>query len=258
MTMTTNMPPEASALGTFIAEYDQKTGVKVLSLIGSLGLAAHGIGFFLCGITSLLATKDPGETAPIFLGGLFLALPGVLWFIWAIRGTSNRVLIFDDGFAYIKGNKTHIIRWEEVKAVWYTGVKTTGIKTVNSSTIQLKDGRRFSFGKSFANTDQLNIAIQTGIAQHVLPKAEQAYESGERVAFGRLALSKTGISMEGRTLPWDEVGDVTVEQGVVTIRKRGGLFNKWASIQVRQIPNFFAFANLAGVRTNDGHFLWNL
>ena len=110
-------------------------------------------------------------------------------------------------------------------------------------------------GRSFNNAKELDIAIQMGVTQHILPRVEQAYEAGERVAFGSLALSKAGISQGGRTLPWDEPGGVMLEQGVVTIKKQGVLFNKWASLEVRQIPNFFVFAYLAGVRKDDGSFI---
>jgi hypothetical protein len=43
---------------------------------------------------------------------------------------------------------------------------------------------------------------------------------------------------------------VTVDKGVITVRKQGSLL-KWASVPVAEMPNFFVFASLVGTKASD-------
>ena len=61
-------------------------------------------------------------------------------------------------------------------------------------------------------------------------------DENEKIDYGPIALSWEGLSVRGRTLPWDDVGKVQWNAGRVAIVNRRGT-NAWAQISAREVPN---------------------
>jgi len=241
--MASNIPAEAHGLGTPTAEYTRNTIGQALSLIVSAILTIMGVVTIL---HALSAALSGGSDALLFFGlGLVYALPGALWFISTIRKRSLRVLVFPEGLSLTKGGKTEIIRWDDMEAVRQTIRKSQYTFTFYSCTVQLHDGSKYTFNNALRNVDQLISTIQQESTHRILSRVSEAYDAGQTIPFGKLSVSKAGISKGNNTLPWDQVKGVTVNNGVVTIKKQGSLF-KWTSVTVAETPNFYVFAYVVG------------
>jgi molecular chaperone DnaK len=92
---------------------------------------------------------------------------------------------------------------------------------------------------------ELGQAAARRVAEAQLPAAQAALARGEEVTFGDIAISATGVRTARRdTVPWAEITEVTVQKGIVSIR-RAGKFWPLSGQGVSKIPNFVLFMALA-------------
>lgn len=241
--MTSNIPAEANGLGAPTAEYTLSASRQVLNLLASLVVTMIGMGTMGGGLSAGLSGS--GDVF-LFIGlALVYVVPGLWWFISTLRKRGLRVLVFPDGLTYTRHGKTDVIRWDDVATVLQAITRVQYTFTVRKCTVQLQDGNKYTFNNALRNVEQLINTIQQQITPRILERVDEAYEAGQTVPFGKLSISRAGISQGNKTLPWDQVKRVTVDKGVITIRKQGGLL-KWASVNVAETPNFFAFASMVG------------
>ena len=241
--MASNVPAEARVLGTPIAEYARNGGRQALNYVLSSILVIVGVAMLFGGLSSSLSGS--GADATFFALGLLYALPGGWWFISTLRKRDLRVLVFPEGLSYTRSGKTIAIRWDDVEAVWQAVRKVQYTFTVHTCTLRLRDGTRYTFNNALRQADRLIQTIQQQVTPRILARAQEAYDAGQTVPFGKLSVSQAGIYRGSALLPWDQVGSIKVNEGIVTIKKQGSLF-KWTSVPVAEIPSFFAFASLAG------------
>lgn len=241
--MASNIPAEAQVLGTPTAEYTRSAGRQALNYVLSSILVIGGVAMLLGGLASSLSGS--GADAPFIVLGLLWALPGGWWFISALRKRDLRILVFPEGLSYTRSGKTAVIRWDDVEAVWQAVRKVQYTFTVHTCTLRLKDGSRYTFNNALRQVDRLIQTIQQRVTPRILARAREACDAGQTVPFGKLSVSQAGIYRGSALLPWDQVGSIRVNEGIATVKKEGSLF-KWTSVPVAEIPNFFAFAALAG------------
>jgi hypothetical protein len=110
-------------------------------------------------------------------------------------------------------------------------------------TVRRRDGTSLVFRDSLRGVEALGDRVSSETAHSLFPRARDAYQAGEQVAFGDLTVSKQGVGSKGKTLPWTEFQSVEVVKGVVKIQQRGKRFS-WASVPVRKVPNMLLFLNL--------------
>jgi hypothetical protein len=246
--MASNVDSGANGPGTPTAEYTCNVARQVLHGIVSVIVTLVGLGTMMSGISAGLS--GAGDVL-LFLGlGVVYVLPGGLWFISTLRKRGLRVLVLPDGLSYTRHGRTEIVRWDEVADVWQAISKIQYTFTVRSCKVRLEDGRKYTFNSALRNVAGLIATIQQEVTPRILARASDAYDAGETIPFGKLGVSKAGISRGKRTLPWDQVKRVTVDKGVITVRKQGGLL-KWTSVHVAETPNFFVFASLVGSKASD-------
>jgi hypothetical protein len=242
--MTSNISAEAHGLGAPTAEYTLDAGRQVLNLLASLVVTMIGVGAMGGGLSAGLS--GGGDVLLFLFIGLVYVLPGLWWFISTLRKRGLRVLVFPEGLAYVRRGKAVVIRWDDVAIVRQAITRVQYTFTVRKCTVQLHDGSKYTFNNALRNVGQLITSIQQETTPRILERVSEAYEAGQSIPFGKLSVSQAGISRGNKTLPWDQVKSVTVDQGVITIKKQGGLL-KWASANVAETPNFFVFASLVGV-----------
>jgi len=246
--MASNVDSGANGLGTPMAKHTRNVGRHALGLIVSGMIIAIGVAMVFGG--GATAASGEGDAAIFLIMGLIYGVPGALWFISILRKRGLRVLVFPEGLAYTRRSRTEIIRWDEVAAVWQGITRVQYTFTVRSCKVQLDDGRKYTFNNALRNVTELIATIQQEVTPRILARASDAYDAGETIPFGKLGVSKAGISRGKQTLPWDQVKRVTVDKGVITVRKQGSLL-KWASVPVAEMPNFFVFASLVGSKASD-------
>lgn len=113
-----------------------------------------------------------------------------------------------------------------------------------------------------------NVGVLQGIVQHVKSEMRerilrevvpiqsslmQAYDAGFAISFGKLSLSKAGVSINNNTnediLPWDEIASFGVGEDEIII-KRSGLLEEWYTLPA------WTISDLVGLRQLVDYALW--
>ena len=241
--MTEQLPAEAYGLGgTPVAEYKGRGSIPVVMVGLAVFWGLVGVGLVIGGLlasrsdTSLLCLVPPG-----------LACVGIA--VWAVtqwlRKRNLRVLVFPDGLAYVRGRKTDVFRWDGVESVWqsFQKARPTARAVYHFYTLRDADGRKAVFKDDLVGIKALGDTIQQEVSARLLPRAVEAFEAGEVIHFGKLGVSKQGLSNGRETVPWEQVEEVKVERGVIVVRK-AGQWLRWANVTVGGTPNVFVFLAL--------------
>ncbi len=237
------LPSEAYVLGNPLNEHPAAQGRAWFSviLVGAAGMAALG-----CAVIAIAS----GDTSTGVIAGLVaVALIGLVAFL-AYRAYQQRgthVVVLEKGLARVGGKQTAVIPWDDVQAVWQavTVHYTNGIKTGTTHvyTAQTKDGQQHRFNDGVKNVETLGNTIQKEVTARLMPRYVDAYNKGGTLTFGKLTLNKAGLSNGRETIPWGEVQQVTINRGIINVRKAGKWFG-WSSQTAAQTPNLFIFLNV--------------
>jgi len=235
--METNVFSQSSNLGTLIAEHPANPRAQRQTLQAGWGLIAVGAVFALIG---LLVSKGEWPDLLVAAAGLPVALIGVVALLGRQRRRDLCVRLFTDGFTRTLGGQTVAVRWDEVTEVWQNVIQTyrgsAHTNTTNIYTVRLTDGRKFVFNDQVDKIAGLGAALQQQCAARMLPRVHATYNAGEVITFGPFGVSRSGITKGNTTLPWQQVEQVELRQGVLHIRKKGAR-RDWAFAMASKIPN---------------------
>ena len=209
-----------------------------------------GIALVIIGIIGIIAgfaLSDDG-LLPVCGGlGLLLALAGG-YSIWQSRREQDLAIrAFHDGLTYSHKGKTEAMRWDDMTQVTMSLINNKNLRAMfYNYTLQSSDGRKITFNyndQAMQNLQQLSDTIQREITARQLPQAIAAYNAGDNVTFGRLTVSKAGLSNGKEAIPWSEVEEVKLQNGAVTVRKKDKWLN-WSSVTVGSTPNIYVFLHM--------------
>jgi hypothetical protein len=219
--------------------------VRIKKAIIILVILAFALGALFIG--TAFAGGDSSElvifilVALLFIGGgLYMALTPVIYRSW-------RVYVCADGFVFKRGNKIDAFRWDQIESMWQAVTRrySYGVYTgsTHKYTIRRKDGVQVVLNDRFADVEQLGTTISQAITNLLLPQVVAAYNAGQTIAFGPFSISLQGVSNGQESLPWSQIKEMGVKQGIVTVRKEGKWLN-WSTIRASQVPNIFVFMAL--------------
>ena len=235
--METNENTQSHNLGTLIAEHRANPKAQSEALLVGWCFVIAGVFMALVG---LQVSKGEWPELLIAAVGLPLALIGAVVLIGRQRRRDLCVRIFTDGFTRTQAGQTDIVRWEEVAEVWQNVIQSyrgsVRTNTTHIYTARLTDGRKFVFNGQVDKIAGLGSALQQQCAAVMLPRAREAYQAGESVAFGPFNVSRAGLTKGKATLPWEQVKQVELRQGVLHIRKKDER-RDWAFAMASKIPN---------------------
>ncbi|MGH2478876.1 MAG: DUF6585 family protein [Ktedonobacteraceae bacterium] len=242
------LPPEAGQLaamyqlGTPQNEYKVRVTVWAMIVWVVIG-GVLGVIFFGAALTA-----DTTGALLLFLAlglgfvgvALYMILTPVLFSSW-------RVYICTEGFLYKHGNTIEAFRWEQVEAMWQsvTRHRTNGIYTgtTHKYTVRGKDGRQVIFNDKFGHVEDLGNTLSRQITNYLMPQVVSAYNAGNTITFGPLSISQQGVSNGREALSWSQITAISVNRGIVTVKKEGKWLN-WSTIMVARVPNIFVFMAL--------------
>jgi len=228
--------------GTPTAEYKARSSIPVVLVGLAIFWGLVGLGLVIGG---LLASRNDSSLLCLVPPGLVLVGVGIWAFTqWRLKRTL-RVLVFPDGLVHTRGAKTNVFRWDEIESVWESAQKArpTSRTVYRAYTIVDHDGRKAVLTGDFVGVKALGDTIQREVSERLLPHALEAFEAGETVRFGKLSLSNEGLSNGRETVPWDQVEEVKLERGTITVRKEGKWLS-WANVTVGGTPNVFVFLTM--------------
>jgi len=243
-----NILASTHQLGMLQAQYKAKLAVLnarlvvILTLLGILGGAAL-IGASILSHVTLFAGIVSSESAL----GLILLIAGIWLGFNALRYYGLRVYVFTEGLVQVKGNKTTVVRWDQIKTIWQKVQKrfisSFYIGTVHRYTAQQANGKKITFDDGLKNIEGLGNTLTREVTSRLLPELIATYDAGDPITFGKLRISMHGISIGEEILLWNQIKGVQVTKGVLAINKDGQWLN-WPSIKAAKIANFPLFLAL--------------
>ncbi|MBN2392790.1 MAG: RHS repeat protein [Anaerolineae bacterium] len=235
--MEKNENTQSSSLEGLIAEHHANPKAQSEALL--VGWCFIITGAFLA-LVGMQVSKGEWPELLIAAVGLPLAIIGVVVLIGRQRRHDLCVRIFTDGFTRTMAGQMDVIRWDEVAEIWQNVTQTyrgnVRTNTTHIYTVRLTDGRKFVFNGQMDKIAALGSALQQQCASGMLPRAREAYQAGESLVFGPFSVNRAGIAKGRATLPWEQVEQVELRQGVLHIRKKGER-RDWAFAMASKIPN---------------------
>ena len=176
--------------------------------------------------------------------GVVLGLLGFLAALNAFFNWNKAVVVYEKGLAYNDNRGVQIWGWHEVDRLmvaitkhYYNGIYTG---TTYLYTLQKADGSKLKLDNKFSKIELLGRAISQNVAPHQYQKLVTAVKAGQTVALGPIAINKDGIAIGKKTYSWNEIEQVGIQQGFVSIKKKGGGWFSGASASAASIPNLDA------------------
>lgn len=243
----TPLPAGLEEIGTPTATYAPKKGwTAALNIIASLLFLALGFGLFFAGPIGFYFSGESSWFCATGLG-LLTGLGG-LWGLYSWYNNRHyEVKVSPVGIAQVNHGRATIIRWDDVTQIWqnvtrhyYNGVYTG---TTHYYKLISNDGRKLEFKNNLHNIEQLGQTLQSEVTGRLFHQAAETYNSGGTITFGKLTISKQGLSNGKETIPWDKVKGVKLDRGVISVQKEGKWLN-WTSQTVAQTPNIWVFTAL--------------
>jgi hypothetical protein len=248
MALPDPLPLELKALGDPIRNFS--TANKMPSLLIGGGILAILLAGFVV-VLAIVKITGPAGRVPSPIGVLttivgLATLGCLLLYLGRVIDWQARISVFRKGFAHIKRDKIVVFPYDDIVAVWQTVTKHylnyVYIGTTYNYHVRGK-GCELLLNNGFPNVQWIGERIQKEVIARQLPLAIQTLNQRGTVRFGRLSVSPDGIGSDGMVLPWNEVEEVQVEEGIISVRKHGKWLN-WGNIKASEVPNVFVFIAL--------------
>jgi len=245
--------PKARKLGPVLATFPITHSSLFWRMVLGICVCLAGLTLVVLGIVTArdVAKSSVGEALLGLVlchgfGFATLALGAyLLWRMARLRG--KKVLLSRRGFAVVLGGHRTVYHWQDVRGQYqnitehyYNGAYT---HTSHVYTVECVDGERVIFDDSLKNVTKLGEAVAREITRRELPAVRQEYKAGDLVSFGKLGVSRKGLTYGTYFLSWREVSGVRIHQGYVSVSKKGKWLN-WCTIGAASIPNLFVFLAL--------------
>ncbi len=240
---------EVFGLGAPTMVYSAKKGSRWGALLVMLLLFAGAGGALLWGAYNAYtrylkfgpAIVVSSLTGPwILAGALFLIGLVISWSTYS--NWKKAAVVYKNGMAYRDRKGLRAWRWDEFGSMTSAVTKhyTNGIYTGTTHVYTLikTDGEKFVLKDTIAKVEDLAAEIRQNIFPLLYDIYAQAYNEGKPCAFGPVKLSKAdGIQVGKKVYPWDEVEQVGIQKGTLSVKKKGGRWFSGASATAASIPN---------------------
>ncbi len=232
----------AYQMGTVLREY--KNTARATMVLGIVLSVLGGASMLLSIILFLYNGLLRGESYLLFLGLALLGY-GISRIRSAGRNRGARVYLCTDGVMRVKAGEVEAIRWEQVTAVQKYFASVQGMYSLNRYILYQTGTMPLVLDKTFNGFEELGAEIERKVTKHLLPGAIAAYEAGHAVSFGPVSVTGQGLSVQAgqKTLPWEELGEVYVDNGFATLKKRRALMT-WEKLSISQMLNLCVFLPL--------------
>ena len=214
-------------------------------LIGGAGLAAiYGMYDASVQVAKYGPVMFSKAIAPPLIIAALLLLFGILAAVNAFLNWNKSVVVYEKGLAYSDNKGIQAWGWHEVEWFYVAITKHyhNGIYTGTTYlyTLQKADGSRLKLDNKFKRIEVLGRVVGQKVAPYQYDRLLQKLRSGQTVLLGPIAINKDSIAMGKKSYPWDEVDQMGIQKGYVSIKKRGGGWFSGASAPVSAIPNLDA------------------
>jgi hypothetical protein len=196
----------------------------------------------------LAASAFYGITLSIALQMAVVIMIGVVALAWiGKRNPHALVLLYERGFTSNQGGRLRVIRFDDVKSITSSKQRRglAGVE-IQHHIVEATDGTRIAFNLLFDSALDLLGAIEEATRQRLEHEALKAFDAGEVVRFGPIAMSEEGFFDGNKpVIGWDEVERAAIEMPMlspglvwaeVNVWKRG-VADPIAKYPLDQVPN---------------------
>lgn len=182
--------------------------------------------------------------------GAVIALGLGLLLLWEYYTRRKKAaVVYTNGFAYSDRKGVTSWHWDQVTDITANVIRhyTNGIPTgtTHQYTLVNKQGDKIVVNDAIQNVETLYTHIQNNTLQHRYQRLANAYNSGSPVTFGTVTISKeAGIQIGKKTYPWDEIEEVAINKGMLSVKKKGGKWFSGASATAGSIPNLHVLLSI--------------
>jgi len=213
-----------------------------------VNLIRLGFGIIVCAVIALVclgSATQSSDSAGVLLGaGLVCLGLTVLCIYNMVQIAGRQIFLFQQGLIIEHKGQIQLLPWSQIAEVWQdiTRHYRNGIYTGTTYryTLRRGDGYQIKLNNNTAGISELGTAVTQGITRELVPRAMYSIRAGQTLTFGQFNINTQGIGYGRELIPWQQVEDVKVNRGYVSVKKAGKFFN-WGSTTVSRIPNFFVF-----------------
>jgi hypothetical protein len=247
-----DLPEEVTRLGGPLGLF--RTGRFVLGLYWTLGVLAVLVGLgILVGFVVLLADAPANGRGGRGLFKLIVVVIGALsigiGLIRKARASGGmRVFVCADGIARLQRGRTEVMRWEDVNALKRV-VDTKNQELVVSTAAQLilvdRNGRQMLFNETVSGLREMRQMVEEQTLKFMLPPAIEAFQGGAVIGFGDANVSREGLQVGRKSLPWDLFESAEVSKGRLIVYDSSNGKKRFGRVDVSKVPNVHVLLALA-------------
>ena len=265
---TVAFPKAFAAMGSGLGAPKGYFPVKQANRLGSLAafllLLGCSVLVFLDGLS--LTTLAYQKHGPVMIEDS-LTVPGIIALVlflaglaagwWAYANWSKGVAVYERGLVVHDRKGLQFWRWEEIVSLTaavtrpYLRGNSTGMTHVYRLTN--RQNQRLVLNDGFSRVEELALIIQAAITPILYDRAAQQYNAGQLLVFGPVTISQGGIQIGKKTVPWAEVQQVSVQQGILKVSQKEADWFSGARVSTAVIPNLQVLLNIihqvVGVKT---------
>lgn len=187
-------------------------------------------------------------SSPALFVAFGLLIIGIILLGFSIANRSRCVTVFEKGLAYYDRKGLQSMRWEEIGEFYLSIARQLSFniptRTTYLYTVNKLGGGKLVFDNRFERIQHLGSLIGRNILPIQYKLAADVYNSGQAASFGPVVVSRAGLTVSKKTYPWTEIEQVSVQQGMFKISKKGGGWFSGASTSVASIPNLEAMLSI--------------
>jgi len=181
----------------------------------------------------------------------FAALLGIALLIgWrTFLNRKKAAVVFINGFAYSDHKGVQTWRWDQIQDLTayvirhYTYFIYTG--TTRKYTLLKSTGEKLVLNDSLKNLETFYSLVENNTLQLRYQRLAEDYNNGKTVAFGPVNIGKKlGIQIGKKAFPWEEIKEVAIHNGILSIKKKDGGWFSGASAQAGKIPNLHVLLSI--------------
>lgn len=170
-------------------------------------------------------------------------------FLGSLFTKTKALVLYRDGFAYRVGNENiQIWRWDEISMITNNLSHKLRRWIYHSFTLTKKNGESVVLDETIDKVSDLIDPIKKNVFALLLPPLTTAYNSGQPITFGPIAIHRQGgLQMGGKVYQWADIMDVKIEHGYFKITLRDWTqYSEYGS----NIPNIELLCKLIGLKFN--------
>ena len=235
-------------MGSVVAVHRSKVSVTANTILSGVFILSSGIALLVA--LALGWTRWGRDPAPAILSAIlpWMIVSVVCFGIGAVivwRMVMHRkiaAVIYTNGFAYSDRKGVQVWHWDQVEEITANVVRhyAFGLQTGTSQTYTLRQssGKRLVLNESLQDIEAFYQHLENNTLKRRYQHMAQSYNHGNTVTFGPVRIGKQlGIEVGNKNYPWEEIGEVVIDKGILSIKKKNGGWLSKANTPAGDIPN---------------------